>query len=76
MTTSKMSEKAKRNVWDLDLRVRDRNLTNGTIDAKMVEKHLADLPDLEAQAETVELEQPALDHDDDDDDDDLDDSQN
>jgi hypothetical protein len=45
---------------DLDLRVRTRNLANGKLDLKTVEAHLAGLPDLSAQAETVELEQPAL----------------
>lgn len=45
---------------DLDLRVRTRNLANGKLDPKTVEQHLASLPDLSAQIELVELEQPAL----------------
>lgn len=45
---------------DLDLRVRARNLASGKLDPKTVEQHLASLPDLAAQAELVELEQPAL----------------
>ena len=47
--------------WDLDIRVRDRNLHKGVIDPKDLEKHLRDLPDQSANAETVEIEQPALD---------------
>jgi hypothetical protein len=45
---------------DLDLRVRTRNLASGRLDAKTVELHLASLPDLAAQVDLVELEQPAL----------------
>jgi len=57
---SKAGEKTKNTPQDLDLRVRERNLANGTLDAKTVSKHLADLPDLGDRAETVELLQPAL----------------
>lgn len=45
---------------DLDLRVRTRNLASGRLDPKTVEQHLASLPDLAAQVDLVELEQPAL----------------
>lgn len=44
----------------LDTRVRERNLKRGLIDAKEVEKHLGDLPDLAEQVEMVTLPQPAL----------------
>jgi len=54
------TEKNKTTPWDFDLRVRDRNLANGTIEPKAVEKYLADLPDLESQCETMEMQQPAL----------------
>lgn len=57
---STKSDKGKINPWDLDLRVRERNLANGTLDQKQVDKHLHDLVDLEAQAETLEEKQPAL----------------
>ena len=46
--------------WDLDLRVRERNLASGMLDPKALERHLAELPDLEAYAETLPFEQPAL----------------
>jgi hypothetical protein len=48
------------NSWDWDLRVRDRNLRNGTLTEKDVEKHLSALPDVADNAETVSLAQPAL----------------
>ncbi len=51
--------------WDLDIRVRDRNLKKGVLEPREVEKHLKDLPDVVAGADVVTLEQPALDGDDD-----------
>jgi hypothetical protein len=56
----KGSEKGKLSPFDLDLRVRDRHLASGLLDAKVLERHLADLPDLDAQADTLPFEQPAL----------------
>ena len=50
----------KLNPWDLDIRVRERNLRNGTLSEKDVEKIHAALPDLEDQVDTVTLPQPAL----------------
>ncbi len=44
----------------LDVRVRDRFLGNGLLDAKVLEKHLAELPDVESRSENVTLDQPAL----------------
>ena len=48
------------NPWDLDVRVRERNLRKGILDDKDVEKHLAQLPDLADQAEPLGIPQPAL----------------
>jgi Rad3-related DNA helicase len=44
----------------LDVRVRDRLIASGTLDPKVLETHLAELPDLDARAETIPIEQPAL----------------
>jgi len=49
------------NPWDLDVRVRERNLRAGLISEKDVEKHVAGLADLADQVETFALAQPALD---------------
>ena len=49
------------NVWDWDLRVRERNLKAGLITEKELEKFLAQVPDAEAQAEAFATPQPALD---------------
>ena len=49
-----------------DVRVRERNLKRGLIDAKEVDKYLADLPDQAEQAELITQPQPALTGDDDD----------
>jgi hypothetical protein len=46
--------------WEWDVRVRERNLGKGVIDAKEVEKHIAALVDVSDQAETVIYPQPAL----------------
>jgi hypothetical protein len=45
---------------DLDVRVRQRNLSSGKLDPKVLEKHLSQLPDLADACEPVSLEQPAL----------------
>ena len=44
----------------LDVRVRERFLGNGLLDAKVLEKHLAELPDVEGRSEDITLDQPAL----------------
>ncbi len=49
------------NSWDWDVRVRERNLKNGTLDDKEVAKYVSALPDMSAQAEMLALPQPALD---------------
>ena len=46
--------------WEWDVRVRERNLGKGVIDAKEVERHLAALVDVSEQAETVTSPQPAI----------------
>jgi hypothetical protein len=60
MQQHQKSDKSKVNVWDLDLRVRERNLHTGQLDGKAVQKYLADLPDLEGHFEIVDEHQPAL----------------
>jgi hypothetical protein len=46
--------------WDLDVRVRERNLRKGVLDDKDVEKYLRELPDSAANAENVTIPQPAV----------------
>ena len=48
------------NSWDWDIRVRERNLKSGALTDKDVEKQKASLPDLDAQADTITMAQPAL----------------
>lgn len=55
-----MSNTKATNLWDWDVRVRDRNLKSGAISEKDVEKLFAALPDLEGQTEPVVTPQPAL----------------
>jgi len=47
--------------WDLDIRIRERNLQKGILSAKDVERHLKDLPDVAANADAVSLTQPVFD---------------
>ena len=46
--------------WEWDVRVRERNLRKGMFDEKDVEKHIAQLPDVSDQADTLTYPQPAL----------------
>ena len=46
--------------WDLDVRVRERNIRKGVLDEKDVEKYLKELPDAAANAENVTTPQPAV----------------
>jgi hypothetical protein len=46
--------------WDLDVRVRERNIRKGVLDDKDVEKYLKELPDSAANAENVMTPQPAV----------------
>ena len=55
-----MSQTKAINAWDWDIRVRERNLKNGTLNEKDVENSAHQLPDLEAQSDTVVTPQPAL----------------
>jgi hypothetical protein len=48
------------NAWDWDVRVRERNLKNGTLNDKDIEKHLGQLGDVGDNCESVSLAQPAL----------------
>ncbi len=55
-----MKTEKKPAAWMYDLRVRERLLLSGQLDPKLIEKYLADLPDLEAHMEKLPYEQPAL----------------
>jgi hypothetical protein len=46
--------------WDLDVRVRERNIRKGVLDDKDVEKYLKEIPDSSANAENVTIPQPAV----------------
>lgn len=46
--------------WDLDVRIRDRNLQKGVLGPKDLEKYLNDLPDVAENAETLHLAQPTF----------------
>jgi len=48
------------NSWEWDVRVRERNVGKGIFDEKDIEKHLASLPDVGDQAESIVIPQPAL----------------
>jgi hypothetical protein len=48
------------NPWDWDVRVRERNLKNGSLTEKELDKHLGQLADVAEQCEPVSLPQPAL----------------
>jgi hypothetical protein len=55
-----MKAEKKQAAWMYDLRVRERLLLSGQLDPKVVERYLAELPDLDGHAETIPFEQPAL----------------
>ncbi len=55
-----MTQKTNLNPWNLDVRVRERNLAKGIISDKDVEKHLSSLPDVADQSEPFATSQPAL----------------
>lgn len=46
--------------WDLDIRVRERNLKNGRLQDKDVEKFLSALPDLAEGTTSFDTAQPAI----------------
>ena len=47
------------NSWEIDLRVRDRNIQKGILDPTDVEKYLSGLFDVGGTCDTVTLYQPA-----------------
>src|SRR5215203_3329140 len=55
-----MTTKTTQTPWNLDVRVRERNLKAGSLTDKDVEKYLAQLPDLVAESESFATPQPAL----------------
>jgi hypothetical protein len=55
-----MKPDKKQAAWMYDLRVRARLLGSGALDPKVVERYLAELPDLDGHAETIPFEQPAI----------------
>jgi hypothetical protein len=55
-----MTQKTTQNPWNLDVRVRERNLKAGSLTDKDVEKYLAQLTDVADQAEPFATPQPAL----------------
>ena len=55
-----MTQKTTQNPWQLDVRVRERNLKSGSLTDKDVEKYLAQLTDVADQAEPFATPQPAL----------------
>ena len=67
-----MTMNNKINPWDLDIRVRDRNLKSGMLTAKDIEKVTSALVDVADQSDTTTLPQPAIAGRDDDDGDDTD----
>lgn len=58
---------SKINSWDWDIRVRERNLKNGTLTEKDVENERGKLTDLAEQTDAVSEIQPAIGGDEDDD---------
>ncbi len=55
-----MTQKTSQNPWNLDVRVRERNLKSGVLTEKDLDKHLSSLPDVADQAEPFAIGQPAL----------------
>jgi hypothetical protein len=48
------------NSWDWDIRVRERNLKNGTLTEKDLERYRTQLTDVTEQSDPVAMPQPAL----------------
>ena len=55
-----MTQKTTQNPWQMDVRVRERNLKSGALTEKELEKYLTGLPDVTEQAEAFGTSQPAL----------------
>lgn len=47
---------------DYDVRVRERNLKSGLLSKEAVDEHLASLPDVAANAQTVDVPAPGTPH--------------
>lgn len=47
---------------DYDVRVRERNLKSGVLTKDDVDKHLASLPDMSANAQLVDVQPPGVPH--------------
>jgi hypothetical protein len=54
------ADKPKLPDYYFDIRVRDRLVASGVLDPKVLEQHIAELSDLDSQAETIGIDQPAL----------------
>lgn len=46
--------------WDLDIRVRERNLKNGRLEEKDLDKFISSLPDLASDTVSFGTAQPAI----------------
>jgi len=57
-----VGENGKLTELELDLRVRERLMSSGTLKAETVEAYLAGLPDMASHAESMGVDQPALSH--------------
>jgi hypothetical protein len=55
-----VAERRKLTDVELDLRIRDRLLASGALNPEDMEGYLAGLPDLAAQADAMNVDQPAL----------------
>jgi hypothetical protein len=55
-----VAERRKLTELELDLRIRDRLLASGALKPEEMEGYLAGLPDLAAQADAMNVDQPAL----------------
>ena len=55
-----MSADRSNNPWLFDLRLRERNVLSGALDAKELARHLGALVDLEAETDTFGWAQPAI----------------
>lgn len=51
---------SQKNPWDLDQRIRERNLKKGILSPKEMERYLKELPDVGEQADIVTLPQPVF----------------
>ena len=54
------TDKTKTPEHHFDIRVRDRLIAQGVLEAEVLAQHIAELPDLQAQAENIGIDQPAL----------------